>query len=242
MLRDLQRKKQPGGGECPLRRLQPRSSAIEIEAHRSAACRGRARGEVPESPAAQVEPEVEVPAPSPAAQVEPEVEVPAPSPAAQVEPEVEVPAPSPAAQVEPEVETAHGLTTDQKRAAIRARMQLHKVQPAIPLSNEALLAVATKLRRDGGTTDRVAAYVVERFAVLRDRAASEKAALAEAERTAGALAEFVAALIEIVRTLCRAALGQSGPESAPRRPTAATEAARADVARDDQAPGGSQAR
>ena len=78
-------------------------------------------------------------------------------------------------------------------------------------------AVAKKLRRDGDTTGRVAAYVVERTAVLRDRAAGEKAALAEAEaeRTAGALAEFIAALIETVRTLCRAALGRSGPPSPP---------------------------
>ena len=144
----------------------------------------------------------------------------------------------------PEVETAHGLTSYQRLAAMRAEMQLHEVQPAIPLSNAALRAVAKVLRRDGDTTDRVAAYVVERTAVLRDRAAGEKAALAEAEaeRTAGALAEFIAALIETVRTLCRAALGRSGPPSQPARPTSATEAALADIARDDQAPGRSQAR
>ncbi len=151
-------------------------------------------------------------------------------------PEVEVPAPPPAAQVEP----AHGLTPDQQLAAMRVRVQLHDVHPeGIPLSNAGLRVVANELRRDGDTTDRVAAYAVERTAVLRDRAAGEKAA--EAERTAGAVAELMEALIETVRALCRAALGLSGPGSPPRRPTAATEAARADVARDDQAPGLGQA-
>ena len=190
------------------------------------------------APPVDTETPVVTPAPLP-----PEVDEPAPPLSARVEREVDEPVPPPP-ELEAELETAHGLTTDQQLAAMRARLRLHEVQPeGIPLSNKALRAVAKELRRDGDTTDRVAAYALERTAVLRDRAAGEKAALAEAERTAGALAELTAALIETVRTLCRAALGQSGPGSAPRRPTAATtEAARGDVARDDQVPGRSQAR
>ena len=160
-----------------------------------------------------------------------------PAPVAALPPEVEVPVP-PAAQVEAEVKTAHGLTPDQHLAAMRVRVQLENVHPeGIPLSTAALRIVAKELRRDGDTTSRVAAYALERTAVLRDRAEGEKAALAEAEteRTAGALNEFLAALIKTVRTLCRAALGWSGPASPPVRPTAATEAARADAARADVA-------
>ena len=187
--------------------------------------------------AAPVDTETPVVTPAPVAPSPPEVDEPAPPPAAQVEPEVDEPVPPPP-ELEAELETAHGLTTDQQLAAMRARLRLHEVQPeGIPLSNKALRAVAKKLRRDGDTTDRVAAYALERTAVLRDRAAGEKAALAEAERTAGALKEFMEALIETVRTLCRAALGLSGPGSPPRRPTPATDVARADVARADQAPG-----
>ena len=189
------------------------------------------------APPVDTETPVVTPAPLP-----PEVDEPAPPLSARVEREVDEPVRG--LELEAELETAHGLTTDQQLAAMRARFRLHEVQPeGIPLSNKALRAVAKELRRDGDTTDRVAAYALERTAVLRDRAAGEKAALAEAERTAGALAELTAALIETVRTLCRAALGQRGPGSAPRRPTAATtEAARGDVARDDQVPGRSQAR
>ena len=171
--------------------------------------------------------------PAPVAALPPEVEVPAPPPAAQVDIDEPVP---PAAQVEADVKTAHGLTPDQQRAAMRARVQLHDVHPeGIPLSTESLQRAAELLHN--GEVDLVGAHVLERTAVLRDHAAREKAELAESSRTAAAVAALIDALIETVRTLCRAALGRSGPPSPPVRPTAATEAALAVVARDDQAPG-----
>ena len=146
----------------------------------------------------------------------------------------------PPPELEADVETAHGLTPNQQRAAMRAQVQLHDVHPeGIPLSTESLQRAAELLHN--GEVDLVGAHVLERTAVLRDRAAREKAELAESSRTAAAVAALIDALIETVRTLCRAALGRSGPPSPPVRPTAATEAARADVARDDQAPGRSQA-
>ena len=160
---------------------------------------------------------------------------------------VDEPAPPPR-ELETEPEAKPTLTADQRRAAMEARSRLHNRWPepeGIPLSTESLQRAA-ELLHNGDEVDLVGAHVLERTAVLRDRAAREKAELAESSRTAAAVAALIDALIETVRTLCRAALGWSGPASPPVRPTAATTPTKTpgsiDVAHDDQAPGGGQAR
>ena len=175
----------------------------------------------------------------------PEVEVPAP-------PAPAVAAPPPAARVEREVTTkpvaaAPALTPAEERAAMQARAWLHDEQPeGIPLTDASLRRAARRLRRDGDDVGLVGATVLERTAVLRDADARAKAEEAERSMTSAAEAALIDALIDTVRTLCRAALHQTGPASPPVRRTAATTPTKTpgsiDVARDDQAPGGGQAR
>ena len=169
--------------------------------------------------------------------------------AAAVAPEVAVAATAdePAAAPPPALEAAPALTPAEGRAAMKARSRLHDEQPeGIPLTDASLRRAAERLRRDGDDVGLVGATVLERTGVLRDADARAKAEEAERSMTSAAEAALIDALIETVRTLCRAALHQPGPASPPVRPTATTPPpktpASIDVARDDQAPRGGQAR
>ena len=120
---------------------------------------------------------------------------------------------------------------------MQARAWLHDEQPeGIPLTDASLRRAAERLRRAGDDVGLVGATVLERTAVLRDADARAKAKEAERSMTAAAEAALIDALIDTVRTLCRAALHQTGPASPPVRPTAATTPPKTiDVAGDDQA-------
>ena len=88
---------------------------------------------------------------------------------------VDEPAPPPR-ELEAEPEAKPTLTADQRRAAMEARSRLHNRWPepeGIPLSTESLQRAA-ELLHNGDEVDLVGAHVLERTAVLRDRAAREK--------------------------------------------------------------------
>ena len=150
---------------------------------------------------------------------------------------VDEPAAAPPPELEAELEAEPALTPAGGRAAMQARAWLHDEQPeGIPLTDASLRRAAERLRRAGDDVGLVGATVLERTAVLRDADARAKAKEAERSMTAAAEAALIDALIDTVRTLCRAALHQTGPASPPVRPTAATTPPKTiDVAGDDQA-------